>query len=253
MLAYFIVCEAFFGATLGKIVAEIQVKTSDGGTIGVRAAVIRNIMRVIDGIGGYLVAAFSVILTSRHVRLGNLAAGTAVMKRVSGRAPRVSALLAALLVAIGGIAGGFAVKSSPATTGMAAPGAARPVTSAPGLARLPDVENVGHASVAGVRLDPCDVVHAGDDVRDAVGAFRRTPHPPGVVSIGRQVPGEERQAGRHGHERVVDLVRRRARQQRDGAQRLRLTPRGLRRLRIRDVDEEPADAADAHDREDQEW
>ena len=114
MLIYFILLEAFFGATLGKVVAEIKVTTGDGGVIGIRAAIIRNLMRFIDGFGVYLVGAFSVILTSRRVRLGDMAAGTVVLRRDTGRVAR--ALLAALLLAVGGIWGGIALRDAPAKT-----------------------------------------------------------------------------------------------------------------------------------------
>ena len=116
MLIYFILLEAFFGTTLGKLVAEVKVTTRDGGRINMRAAIIRNLMRLIDGIGGYLVAAFSVILTSRRVRLGDIAAGTVVLRRDAGRAARAGALLAALLLALGGIWGGIALRDDGAQT-----------------------------------------------------------------------------------------------------------------------------------------
>lgn len=113
MLAYFILCEALFGATLGKVVAEIQVTTREGQRIGMRASLVRNLLRLVDGIGGYLVGAFTVILTTRRVRFGDIAAGTIVIPRESGRAARAGALGAALVVAIGGIVGGFALRESP--------------------------------------------------------------------------------------------------------------------------------------------
>ncbi len=65
MLGYFTVCEALFGVTLGKVVAETRVTTWRGERIGARAAIVRNLFRLVDGIGGYLVAAFAVIVTAR--------------------------------------------------------------------------------------------------------------------------------------------------------------------------------------------
>jgi uncharacterized RDD family membrane protein YckC len=116
MLIYFILLEGLFGATLGKMVAEIKVTTRDGGRISMRASIIRNLLRFIDGIGLYLVAAFSVILTSRRVRLGDLAAGTVVLRRETGRVTRAGALLFALLLAAGGIWGGTALRQPPGAT-----------------------------------------------------------------------------------------------------------------------------------------
>jgi len=116
MLGYFIIAEGFFGMTLGKVVAEIQVAGRDGGRIGMRASVIRNLMRLIDGIGIYLVGAFSVILTTRRVRLGDLTAGTIVIRRDQGRVMRAGALIITLLLAVGGVWGGFFLRETPATT-----------------------------------------------------------------------------------------------------------------------------------------
>jgi uncharacterized RDD family membrane protein YckC len=127
MLAYFILCEALFGATLGKLVAEIHVTTREGQRIGLRASLVRNLLRLIDGIGGYLVAAFAVIATSRRVRFGDIAAGTIVVPRESGRAVRAGALGTAVVVAIGGIVGGFALRDSP--NALAKPRTAAPLTA----------------------------------------------------------------------------------------------------------------------------
>jgi uncharacterized RDD family membrane protein YckC len=74
------------GATLGKLAAGIRVRTKEGQRIGLRASVIRNLMRFIDGIGVYLVGAISIMLTKRNQRLGDLAAGTIVVRRESSRA-----------------------------------------------------------------------------------------------------------------------------------------------------------------------
>jgi uncharacterized RDD family membrane protein YckC len=137
MLAYFVVCEALFGTTLGKVVAEIQVTTADGRPIGMRASVVRNLLRLVDGVGGYLVAAFAVILTTHRVRLGDMAAGTVVTPRESGRAARAGALGVALLVMVGGVAGGFALRDSATTT--ARERDAAPLTAT--LARTVDAEH----------------------------------------------------------------------------------------------------------------
>lgn len=140
MLGYFIIAEGFFGTTLGKVVAEIRVAGRDGGRIGMRASVIRNLMRLIDGIGIYLVGAFSVILTGRRVRLGDLAAGTIVVPREQGRVVRAGALLVALLVAVGGVWGGFFLRETPATT-------AGGVTASLALAVSPNYEPINPTTV----------------------------------------------------------------------------------------------------------
>lgn len=107
MLAYFILAEAMLGSTLGKLVAQIKVENGAGQRITFRASTIRNLMRLIDAIGFYLVGGISVIVTKRYQRLGDLAAGTVVVRRESGSASRLAALVAVIVLATGGIAGGF--------------------------------------------------------------------------------------------------------------------------------------------------
>ncbi len=129
LLVYFVLAEAALGATLGKAVAGIRVQTPAGQRIGLRAALVRNLMRIVDGIGIYLVGGVAVLATRRHQRLGDLAAGSLVVQRESGRFARVAALLAALIVAAGGIAGGFSLR--PTGRQVAEPAAVTPVAATP--------------------------------------------------------------------------------------------------------------------------
>jgi len=111
-LVYFILAEATVGATLGKLVAGIRARTKEGQRVSLRASVIRNLMRFIDGIGVYLVGAISVMATKRNQRLGDLAAGTIVVRHESSRAVRVASLIAAILLVIGGVGGGFVMRKA---------------------------------------------------------------------------------------------------------------------------------------------
>lgn len=105
LLAYFVLADGALGATLGKVVAGVRVQTPDGRRIGLRAALIRNLMRIIDGIGVYLVGAIAMLATGRHQRLGDLAARSVVVRHEAGRFARVGALVAAVLLAGGGVGG----------------------------------------------------------------------------------------------------------------------------------------------------
>ena len=81
-LASFVVCEALWGATLGKLATNLRVvREDDGGPIGWSNAIIRNLMRFIDGLVFYLVGFICICVTSRRQRLGDLAAGTMVVRR----------------------------------------------------------------------------------------------------------------------------------------------------------------------------
>jgi uncharacterized RDD family membrane protein YckC len=106
MLSYFVLAEAMLGATLGKVVAQIKVENDAGQRASLLFSLIRNVMRLIDAIGFYLVGAISVMVTKRNQRLGDLAAGTVVVRSDSGPAARLVSLAAALFLGIGGIVGG---------------------------------------------------------------------------------------------------------------------------------------------------
>jgi uncharacterized RDD family membrane protein YckC len=115
--AYFVLLESAFGATLGKLVAGIQVQDVGGGRPSLRAALVRNLMRVIDSIGAYLVAAIAVLVTKRNQRLGDLVAHTVVVSRAKSRLVRVAALIAALAIAVGGVVGGFILRDPVSAAG----------------------------------------------------------------------------------------------------------------------------------------
>jgi len=106
LLAYFVVAEATRGATLGKRAAGIEVQTMTGGRISLGAAIIRNVLRIIDGIAVYLVAAISVMVTQRRQRLGDLAAETVVVGHSAPGRQRVLALAIALAVLVAGVVAG---------------------------------------------------------------------------------------------------------------------------------------------------
>jgi uncharacterized RDD family membrane protein YckC len=82
--AYFIVCEAAFSNTLGKRILHLRVVRPDGTPIGLNAAVVRNLMRFVDGFPyliPYLIGAGAVWSDPERRRLGDRAAGTAVVYR----------------------------------------------------------------------------------------------------------------------------------------------------------------------------
>lgn len=83
------------GQTPGLRTAGARIVTLEGTTPGVGALLIRNIFRLIDALPiFYVVGLVSCVLTERHVRLGDLAAGT-VMVQVAPRASEALDRLAA--------------------------------------------------------------------------------------------------------------------------------------------------------------
>jgi uncharacterized RDD family membrane protein YckC len=97
--------EGACGATLGKALVGIRVVGSDGRGIFSSCAV-RNALRVVDGIGFYILGALVAGCSSIRQRIGDLFAQTAVVEESYGIGIRI----AALIVLAGTLAGaGYAV------------------------------------------------------------------------------------------------------------------------------------------------
>ena len=80
-LGYYVICEAATGMTLGKRIVGIRVVDEDGGQPTLGAAVVRNVLRVIDGFLFYAVGAVVALASPRGQRLGDRAAHTVVVRR----------------------------------------------------------------------------------------------------------------------------------------------------------------------------
>jgi len=86
---YFTLFEAFWnGQTPGKRIARIRVIQSSGRAIGLFESMARNLVRYVDQIPFfYVVGIVAVFATRRHQRLGDLAAGTLVVRSRPQEAP----------------------------------------------------------------------------------------------------------------------------------------------------------------------
>ena len=80
-LAYFIVLEATQGATLGKMALGLRVTRTDGAPISWTESIIRNLLRIIDGLFVYLVGAILIWTSPLKQRLGDRVAKTVVVRR----------------------------------------------------------------------------------------------------------------------------------------------------------------------------
>ena len=92
--AYFAFFESVWnGQTPGKRLVGLRVIDSSGRPISVYAALVRNILRIVDSIPGiYAVAIITALVTKRNQRLGDLAAGTLVIReRADALAPSAPA------------------------------------------------------------------------------------------------------------------------------------------------------------------
>lgn len=86
LLVYELVFEAAWsGRTIGKAAFGIRVVSSDGSPARFSAIVVRNLLRLVDILPiFYAVALIGVFTTKRHQRLGDLAAGTIVIRERKG-------------------------------------------------------------------------------------------------------------------------------------------------------------------------
>ncbi len=81
-LAYFILMEGSMGQTVGKMVAGIKVvREGTGEAPGLGKAAIRTVLRIVDGLFVYLVAFIVVLISGKNQRLGDMAAGTLVVRK----------------------------------------------------------------------------------------------------------------------------------------------------------------------------
>src|ERR671917_846627 len=82
VFAYYILMEGYLGQTVGKMLLGIRVIREDnGGVPGLKAAAIRTVLRIVDGLFSYLVAFIAVLASAKNQRLGDMAANTLVVRK----------------------------------------------------------------------------------------------------------------------------------------------------------------------------
>jgi uncharacterized RDD family membrane protein YckC len=123
---YLWLLEGAFGATLGKFILNLRVRRLDGSRIGLAKSLIRNLSRIIDGIGVYLVGFLIAIFSSRKQRLGDHLAGTVVVQGNSGKLPRVVATVAWAAVVVACLVGAYTLHPSGTSPTAASSGALVP-------------------------------------------------------------------------------------------------------------------------------
>jgi len=94
-LLFSFLCEAIFGTTLGKLVFGLHTRRFDGKHAGVGRTFVRHLLRPLDVL---LIGPFLALVTPRHQRAGDLAAGTVVgMSPLGYFAPLIGLALCAAL------------------------------------------------------------------------------------------------------------------------------------------------------------
>jgi len=78
---YFVVLEGAMGATVGKKLLKIKVVREDGSACGFGAAIVRNILRIIDALPFfYIIGIILIARSDKKQRLGDRFAKTVVIK-----------------------------------------------------------------------------------------------------------------------------------------------------------------------------
>jgi len=90
------ILEALWGATLGKAMVGIRVVGSARHR-SFSACALRNVLRIIDGLGFYLIGTIVAACSSVRQRIGDIYAGTAVIEQSFGIGIRVTAIFLSLL------------------------------------------------------------------------------------------------------------------------------------------------------------
>jgi uncharacterized RDD family membrane protein YckC len=80
MLLYFTYFETTTGQTIGKKLVNIKVVKENGKKLTYMDAFVRTLLRIVDSIALYLIGFVVVIATDKKQRIGDMAAGTIVVK-----------------------------------------------------------------------------------------------------------------------------------------------------------------------------
>ena len=92
-LYYYFALEALTGQTLGKKLMGLRVANADGSPPEIRQIAVRSALRLVDGLGLYVVGLVAMLATGeRRQRLGDLAAGTIITTAEDEEPPPESAL-----------------------------------------------------------------------------------------------------------------------------------------------------------------
>lgn len=117
---YYWLLEAVAGATLGKAIVGIRVRSKDGGRCSFAAALIRNLFRIIDGIAVYLVGFLIAVFSKLRQRLGDHLAKTVVLESSVGGFVRGLLVVVWLALLGGSIWGAYVIhRGAPASANTA--------------------------------------------------------------------------------------------------------------------------------------
>jgi uncharacterized RDD family membrane protein YckC len=134
-LLYYWILEGTLGATFGKAIVGLRVRRVDGAKADLRASLVRNLLRIVDGIGVYLVGWIIAAFSRLRQRLGDRVAGTVVVRTPDTRNVRVAGGVALLASVIAATVAILSIRHAGAQTSVASgPGPHPPAVAATGAA-----------------------------------------------------------------------------------------------------------------------
>lgn len=115
--------EGMFGATLGKLILGIRITALSGERCGMKRALVRTLLRIIDGLFFYLVGFVVALCSKERQRIGDHVAKTRVVKKQGGKALRtVFTVLWLILVAGALVSAWFLHRGAPPSSAAAGNG-----------------------------------------------------------------------------------------------------------------------------------
>jgi uncharacterized RDD family membrane protein YckC len=140
---YFWLMEGVFGATLGKFILNLRVRRLNGSSIGMSKSLVRNLSRVVDAIGVYLVGFLIANFSNRKQRLGDHLAGSVVVHVDSGKVTRAVAAVAFAAIILACFVGAYQLH--PGAGAVTVASTPRPI----GSSSVPSQNGATQATVAG--------------------------------------------------------------------------------------------------------
>ena len=126
---YYWLLEGIFGATLGKAIMGLRVRDKSGGPCGLKPSLIRNVLRIIDGLGVYLVGFLVAVFSKLRLRLGDHLAKTVVVESPPGTVGRAVMVVLWLALVGGGSWFAYAVHQGAPSAAFAPPGPSKIATA----------------------------------------------------------------------------------------------------------------------------
>jgi uncharacterized RDD family membrane protein YckC len=108
---YFWFTEGILGGTLGKGIIGLRIRNVKGGRCTLSQSLVRNLLRIIDGLGVYLVGFFIALFSKFRQRLGDHLAKTVVIEEAGGTAVRIVLVVIWLAVIACAAWGAYAIHS----------------------------------------------------------------------------------------------------------------------------------------------